>query len=89
LPASDSRRPVGSSPDNLIESHLAGVSIGQTDNDHAEMHEVGDDRKQRRFVAAVLRRARGECPADLSVQGTFPLAHFFLAAALANLGKLD
>jgi DNA invertase Pin-like site-specific DNA recombinase len=45
LPAGDGRRPIGRPPDNLVESHLAGVAIGQTDNDHAEMHKVGDDRK--------------------------------------------
>ncbi len=33
---------------------------------------------------AVARLRRG-----IEINRTFPLAHFFLAAALANLGKLD
>jgi len=34
------------------------------------MQEVGDDREQGRFLAAVLGGARGKGPADLAVQGS-------------------
>ncbi len=45
------------------------MAVGQADDDHPEMQQVGDDREQGRLVAAVLRGRRGEGGADLAVQG--------------------
>ena len=68
LRAGDRRRAVRRSADDFVEGHLAGVAIGQTDDDHAEMHQVGDDGEEGRFVAAMLRRARGKGPSGLANQ---------------------
>jgi hypothetical protein len=73
LRAGDGRRAVRRFPDNLVKSHLPDVGyLRQADDDHAEVKEIGDDRKQRRFVAAVLCRARGEGAADLPCKAQLP-----------------
>ena len=46
LPARDRGRAVGRTADDLVEGHLSRVAIWQTDDDHAEMQEVGDDREE-------------------------------------------
>src|SRR3546814_1131328 len=54
----------------LFRSHagLAGIAIVQTDNGHAEMQQIGDDGKQRRFLPAMLCCAGTEGRANLSIQ---------------------
>src|SRR4029077_5936195 len=64
LGACDCGCAVGRSADDLVERHLAGMALRQADDDQAEVHQVGDDREKGGFVAAVLRRARGEGAAD-------------------------
>lgn len=44
--------------DDFIERHLALVAVGQADDGHAKVHQIGDDGKQRDFLAAVLGRRR-------------------------------
>lgn len=51
---------VGGAARHLIEFHLAGKTIIHADDDHAEMKQVSDDRKQRGFLAAMLDSGRGE-----------------------------
>src|SRR3984893_15674898 len=51
---------VGRAAGDVIEFHLTGKAVIQADNGHAEMQEIGDDREQRGFLAAVLARGRGE-----------------------------
>ena len=65
LSAGDRRRAVGRAAHDLLERHLACVAVGQADDHQAEMQQVGDDREQRRLVAAMLARARGEGPPTL------------------------
>src|SRR5450756_1274817 len=60
---------IGRTAGDLVEFQLAGKAVIEADDGHAEMQEVGDDREQRGFLAAVLARGRGESAADLAVQG--------------------
>jgi hypothetical protein len=32
--------------DDFLECHLSGMAIGQTYNDHAEVHEIRDNREE-------------------------------------------
>src|ERR1700733_9993818 len=66
--AGDRRGAIWRAAGHFIEFHLAAKSIVHADDDHAEMQEVGDDREQRGFLAAVLGRGRGEGAADFAVQ---------------------
>ena len=43
LRAGDRGRSIGRSADDFVETHLAGMAIGQTDDNHPEVHEIGDD----------------------------------------------
>src|SRR3984893_4436170 len=61
-------RAVGRAAGDLVELHLARKTVIEADDGHAEMQQIGDDRKQRGFLAAVLGRGRGEGAADLAVQ---------------------
>ena len=47
------RRPTG----NFVKSHLTRVALVETDNHHAEVQEIGDDREQGRFLPTMLRGA--------------------------------
>src|SRR3954470_20425710 len=69
--AGDGGRAIGRAAGDLVELHLAGKTVVEADHRHAKMQEVGDDRKQRGLLAAVLGRARGEGAADLAVQRAF------------------
>src|SRR5437899_4680332 len=64
-------RAIGRAAGDLVELHLASKAVIQANDGHAEMQEVGDDRKQRGFLAAMLGRGRGEGAADLAVQRAF------------------
>src|SRR3954467_3192373 len=55
LAARDGGRSVRRTARDLVERHLALERIGQPDDHHAEVQEVGDAGEQRRFLAAVLR----------------------------------
>src|SRR5258707_404873 len=48
------RRAVGRAARDFVEGHLAGMPVVETDNHHAEVQEIRDDREQRRFLPAVL-----------------------------------
>src|ERR1700681_1880218 len=61
-------RAIGRAAGGLVELHLAGKAVIQADDGHAEMQEIGDDREQRGFLAAVLGRGRAEGAANLAVQ---------------------
>ena len=53
---------------HFLHAHLASEAIVQADNGQAEMQQVGDDREERRLLAAMLGGGRGEGPADLAVE---------------------
>src|SRR5262249_22055974 len=57
IAASDRRGTVGRAAGNLIQRHLPGMPVIETDNHHAEVQEIGDDRDQRRLLPAMLRGA--------------------------------
>ena len=57
----------------LVNLHLAGEPVVQSDHRHAEVEQVGDDGEQRRLLAAVLRRRRREGAAYLALEA--PFAH--------------
>src|SRR5579863_6078690 len=65
--AGDRGGAVGRAARHFVEFHLAAKTIVHADDDHAEMQEVGDDREQRRLLAAMLGRGRGEGAADFAV----------------------
>src|SRR5213083_2596629 len=67
--AGDRGGAVGRAAGDFIELHLAGKTIIEADDRHAKVQQVGDNRKQRGLLAAVLSGARGEGAADLAVQG--------------------
>jgi len=69
--AGDRGRAIGRAAGDFVEFHLAGKTVIQADNGHAEMQEIGDDREQRGFLAAMLGRGRGEGTANLAVQRAF------------------
>ncbi|MNL32014.1 hypothetical protein D3C87_1538380 [compost metagenome] len=48
---------------------LSGKGIGQSDNDHAEMHERNMGRQDRGLMATMLGPGRGEDRANLAHQG--------------------
>src|ERR1700721_1320081 len=62
-------RSIGAAADDFVESHLSLMAVRQADDGHAEMHEIGNDREQSHFLAAMLSCGRRECPADFAVQG--------------------
>src|SRR5882757_6108077 len=66
--AGDGGRAIGRAAGDLVELHLAGKAVVEPDDRHAEVQQVGDHRKQRSLLAAVLGRARSEGAADLAVQ---------------------
>jgi len=45
---------IGSAAANLVDAHLTGEAIVETDDYHAEVEQVGDDREQGRFLTAML-----------------------------------
>src|SRR5450756_1875961 len=51
---SDRGGAIGRAAGDGIELQLAGEAVVQADDGHAEMQEVGDDRKQRGFLATML-----------------------------------
>src|SRR5438552_14198392 len=67
--AGDRGGAIGRAAGDFIELHLAGKTVVEADDRHAKVQLVGDDRKQRGLLAAMLGRARGEGAADLAVQG--------------------
>src|SRR4051812_18581190 len=67
--AGDRGGAIGRAAGDFIELHLAGKAVIEADDGHAEVQQVGDDRKQRGLLAAMLRGGRGEGAADLAVQG--------------------
>src|ERR1700687_5013619 len=69
--AGERGRAIGRAAGNLVELHLARKAVIQADDGHAEMQQVGDDRKQRGLLAAVLARGRGEGAAALAVPRAF------------------
>src|SRR5438270_11750204 len=69
--ARDRGRAIGRSTRDLIELHLAGEAVVEAHDRQSEMQEVGDNRKQRGFLAPMLSSGRGEGTADLAVQGAF------------------
>src|SRR6516225_4832584 len=71
IAARDRGGAVGRASCDLVELHLASEAIVQADHGHAEMQQVGDDRKQRRLLTAMLGCGSGEGAADLAVKGTF------------------
>jgi len=54
--------------DNFVQSHLPRETVRQADNDHAEVQKVGDNRKQRHFLSAMLGSGRSEGTAYLADQ---------------------
>src|SRR5262249_8588351 len=66
--AGDGGRAIRRAAGDLVELHLAGEAVIEADHGHAEMQQVGDDREQRGFLAAMLGRGRGEGAADLAMQ---------------------
>ena len=66
----DRRRAARRAAGDLVNFHLAGESVVQSDHRHAEMEQVGDDGEQRRLLAAVLRRRRREGAAYLALEGS-------------------
>src|SRR3569833_235161 len=56
--AGDSGRAVGRAAGHLVELHLACKAVVEAHPRHAEMQQVGDDRKQRGLLAAMLGRRR-------------------------------
>src|SRR5580692_6755356 len=69
LRAGNRRCAVGRAAHDFVERALPRMAIGQTDDDQAEVHQVGDDGEKGHLIAAVLGGARGECAADFSQQG--------------------
>jgi len=65
---------VGRAAGHFIEFHLAGKTVVQADDDHAEVQQVGDDRKQRGLLAAVLSRGF-EVKAPPTLPCSAPLSH--------------
>src|SRR5882757_11574305 len=66
--AGDGGRAVGRAAGDFVELHLAGKAVVEADDRHAKMQQIGDNRKQRGLLAAMLGRARSEGAADLAVQ---------------------
>ncbi len=66
--AGDRGGTVGRAAGDLVQRHLAGVAVIETDDDHAEVQQVGNDREQRHLLPAMLRGGRRERAADLAVQ---------------------
>src|SRR5687768_17447909 len=65
--AGDGGRTIRRAADDLLAVHLALEAIVQPDNGQAEMQQIGDDRKERRFLPAMLAAGRHEGRADLAV----------------------
>jgi hypothetical protein len=55
---------------DLVNFHLAGEPVVRSAQRHADVEQVGDDREQRCFLAAVLRRRRREDAAYLALEGS-------------------
>ena len=68
LGAGDRCSPIRRAADDLLKRHLSGMAMGQTYNDHAEVHQVRDNREEGCFIAAVLSSAGGERSADLAME---------------------
>lgn len=68
IPAGNRGGAVGRTTDHLIDPHLPLMAVRKSDNRHPEMQKIGDDREQRRFLAAVLSGARCEGSTNLAVQ---------------------
>src|SRR5882757_6436935 len=64
--ARDRCRAIGCAAGYFIDGHLSLVAVGQADDQHAEMHQVGNDREEGGLVAAVLSRTGGEGGTDLA-----------------------
>src|SRR5271166_2543130 len=68
LAAGNRGRAIGAAADDFRERHLTLMTVGQADYRHAEVQEIGDDRKKRRFLAAMLRRRAREGTTDFAVE---------------------
>ena len=68
LAAGDGGRTIGRAACDLVQRHLATEAVGQADDHQAQMQQIGDQRKQRGFLPAMLGRAGGEGAADFAVQ---------------------
>src|SRR5690606_10545372 len=64
------RGPIRAAPGDFLERVLALEAVGQADRDQSEVHQVGKDGEQGHFLSAVLGCGRGECTADLPIEGT-------------------
>jgi len=64
----DGRCSVGTAADQLGERHLALMAVRQSDDHHAEMQQVGDDRKHGGLLSAVLCGRGGESATHLANQ---------------------
>ncbi len=63
-------RTIRSAAHDVLVVHLAGVPVIESDNRHAEMQQIGDDREESGFLPAMLRAARGEGTPHIAVKGT-------------------
>src|SRR5689334_13376386 len=61
---------IGRAAFDFVDAHLRGAGIGEADYDQAVMEQGGVDGEDGRFLAAMLRRRRGEDTADLANEGT-------------------
>ena len=68
----DRRRSVRCAAGGLVNLHLTGEQVVQSDHRHDEVEQVGDDGEQRRLLAAVLRRRLREGAAYLALQHGAP-----------------
>src|SRR5271166_4274237 len=68
LAAGNRGRAIGAAADDFRERHLTLMAVWKADDRHAEVQEVGNDREQGGFLAAVLGRRAGEGPTDLAVE---------------------
>src|SRR6266478_479478 len=62
IAAGDRGRAIGRAAGDFVELHLALEAVIQPDHGHAEMQQVGDDREQRGFLAAVLVAVEVKAP---------------------------
>lgn len=59
---------IGAAARNLVERHLALIAVRQSNDGQSQVHQIGDDRKQRDFLPAMLSGCGCEGTADLAVQ---------------------
>src|SRR5204862_7341140 len=57
LSASNGRRAIRRPADDFIQRHLPLMAVRQTDDGHAEVQQVGNDREERGFLPAVDRKS--------------------------------